>query len=383
MTGKRRQKSGLFDFGDIDPSLEQIEAVKQQIEKLDKKRVFLVGMLRALEAAAGVQSTTPPPKDSHVGATAEIANLGSLITLYKTNKDAGYLKARYRTRLNYDSLLKRINEVADKKLAGLKAQDIRDLYDQWMEGGKTATARGLVTMLRQLFSFGANVLGDGQCERLAGILHHMRFPMAKPRVARLSVQNVMEIIRIARDKGFWSIALAQAFQFECGLRQKDVIGEWVPYAEPGSRDTIDEEMGTKWLRGLQWSDIDQKTMMLRHRTSSKGKDIEVDLQRAPMVMEGLKKLGFRASGPIIVEETTGLPYRVHKFRRCWREIATAAGVPKGVFNMDTRAGTKGAIDAGASNGEKYAPRNHSPEHGDEPEKERPTESDLLSVGRIH
>jgi hypothetical protein len=33
--------------------------------------------------------------------------------------------------------------------------------------------------------------------------------------------------------GWHSIALAQAIQFDCALRQKDVIGEWVPESEPG------------------------------------------------------------------------------------------------------------------------------------------------------
>jgi hypothetical protein len=44
------------------------------------------------------------------------------------------------------------------------------------------------------------------------------------------------------------------------------------------------------------------------------------------------------SGPLIVDPQTGLPFEAWKYRRIWRELATAAGVPKEVWNMDTRAG---------------------------------------------
>ena len=39
------------------------------------------------------------------------------------------------------------------------------------------------------------------------------------------------------------------------LRQKDVIGEWVPRSEPGPSDIWNSD-GEKWLRGLRWQEID-------------------------------------------------------------------------------------------------------------------------------
>ena len=42
----------------------------------------------------------------------------------------------------------------------------------------------------------------------------------------------------AEHFGWYSIALAQALQFELLLSQKDVIGEWVPVTEPGKSDVI-------------------------------------------------------------------------------------------------------------------------------------------------
>src|SRR3954465_13441337 len=101
-----------------------------------------------------------------------------------------------------------------------------------------------------------------------------------------------EIRTVARNHfGWYSIALAQALQFELLLGQKDVIGEWVPVGEPGESDVVreeegHEEEGQKWLRGLRWSDID-KNLILRHRVGSSGRRIEVDLRTAPMVLEEL------------------------------------------------------------------------------------------------
>jgi hypothetical protein len=43
-------------------------------------------------------------------------------------------------------------------------------------------------------------------------------------------------------------------------------------------------------------------------------------------------------GPIVISELTGRPWKQNNFRDHWRRIATAAGVPKGVWNMDSRAG---------------------------------------------
>ena len=74
----------------------------------------------------------------------------------------------------------------------------------------------------------------------------------------------MLIIKKAHEESMSSVALAQAFQFDCQLRQKDVIGEWVPIDEAGVSDVIDGD--EKWLRGIRWEEIDL-SMVLRHRAS--------------------------------------------------------------------------------------------------------------------
>ena len=54
-------------------------------------------------------------------------------------------------------------------------------------------------------------------------------------------------------------------------------------------------------------------------------------------------------GPLIVNETTGLPYLATTYTALWRKVRTAAGLPSTLWNRDIRAGaiTEGG-EAGAS-----------------------------------
>jgi len=176
-------------------------------------------------------------------------------------------------------------------------------------------------------------------------MHKMKFPMGKPRNSILTADQVVALRTAAHKLEFHSVALAQAFQFELMLRQKDVIGEWVPMSEPGVSDIKDGN--EKWLRGLRWNEIDVN-LVLRHVTSKRNKEIEVDLHNAPMVIEELKRLVGLAPDEKLLREHLppsgaiirrgALPYLAINFRRDWRACARAAGIPDDVYNMDSRAG---------------------------------------------
>lgn len=289
----------------------------------------------------------------------------TLIDQFQTDEDSPYRKVRYRTRQNYDSILKRI--VADhggvslgrgfdadgNPTEPLKARRLLRWHEEWSKRGAT-TAHGIMTMLRMLLKFGAVFLEDDECKRLCPIIKGLPFTTGGARTERLTAEQATAVRAEAHCHGFHAMALAQAFQFECTLRQKDVIGEWVPQGEPGTSEVLRDE--DKWLRGIRWSSIDQN-MILRHVTSKRNKLVEVDLKLAPMVLhelalmignEDVRRELLPASGPVIVDEYTGLPYAVVRFRRKWRQIATAAGIPTTVCNMDSRAGAiSEATDSGA------------------------------------
>ena len=207
-------------------------------------------------------------------------------------------------------------------------------------------AHANIGMLRTLFGFGSSILENEECTRLKGVLSGMAFEMPKARSERLTAEHVNLIRAKAWEMGRPSIALAQALQFECMFRQKDIIGEWLPIREPGISDV--QQDGYKWLRGIRWEEIGPD-MVLTHVTSKRQKEIRVNLRNAPMVMEELARLGERPSkGPVIVCEADGFPWTAVLFRKWWRKLADAAGIPKTVRNMDSRAGAiSEATDAGA------------------------------------
>lgn len=262
--------------------------------------------------------------------------LTSLMLHYRTDPDSPFKKLRYHSKVYYETLMGLIErDHGAQQLAELKGRLFRRWHEAWAAGGKTAVAHGKIGMLRTLFSFGASIMEDPECIRLKAIMSELRFEMPKARTERLTAEQAIAIRAMAHKKGRPSVALAQAFQFELMLRQKDVIGEWVPMSEPGVSDTHRGKL--KWLRGIRWEEIDQN-MVLRHVTSKRQKLITVDLKNAPMVMEELALIERKASGPIIVNEADALPWKTVRFRLWWRSCADACGVDKKVRNMDSRAG---------------------------------------------
>jgi hypothetical protein len=261
-----------------------------------------------------------------------------LMRAYKSDPDSPYRAIRYHSRVHYDALMELISrEHGDKMLCELKPRTFLTWHKEWIKDGKIAVGHAKMGMLRTLFSFGVTLLEDDDCAKFSAALSKMRFAMPKPRNERLTAAQAIAIRAKAHEMGRPSIALAQAFQFELMLRQKDVIGEWVPIAEPGISAV--QADGLKWLRGIRWEEI-SGDLVLTHVTSKRQKEIQVSLRNAPMVMEELALIPEekRISGPVIVSEWDRLPWTGPEFRRWWRMVANACGVPKAVRNMDSRAG---------------------------------------------
>lgn len=279
--------------------------------------------------------------------------LADLITAYRADPSSTYRRLRYHVRVRHDQMLARVCEQHGTfALSDINARLVLAWHQEWMggeHGTKVAIAHAFVAQLRTLFSFGATLLEDPGCDRLSGVMHKLRFASPPPRTERLTAEQAIAVRKAAHELGLPSIAFAQALQFECILRQKDIIGELIPVEEPGIG--LAHKHGKKWMRGLLWSEIDEN-LILRHVTSKKQKLIEVDLRNAPMVIEELSFLCHvdpgPKSGPIIICEYSGRPFIAGEFRRKWRLAADRAGIPKSIFNMDSRAGAiTEATDAGA------------------------------------
>jgi hypothetical protein len=271
--------------------------------------------------------------------------LRALIRCFQTDVDSKYQKARFHTRVNYDCICRRLDKDHGKEpVVAIDARTLIQWHREWAASGKISMAHSLMVMIRMLMSFGATLLKDPACRETKTVLSDLSFEQGKSRHEILTAEHANAIRAEAHRRGMHSMALAQAIQFEGTLRQKDVIGEMVPLNEPGVSDVI---VGNKkWLRGIRWEEIDDN-LILRHITSKKLKEVVIDLKLAPMVMEELKLIPNLRTGPVIIHEKTQVPYIAHQFRWLWREIANAAGVPKAVKNMDSRAGAiTEATDAG-------------------------------------
>lgn len=280
-----------------------------------------------------------------------------LIEAYKTDKVSPYRKLRYRTRQNYNSLLQRVGKDRGAvRLTEIRHRVFLEWHADWSSDGQhIPMAHALIGMVRTLIGFGVVFLEDRECERLSGVLHKMKFEMGKGRDQHLTADQVDAVRVQAHKMGYPSMAQAQALQFDGTLRQKDIIGETVPQSEPGISDVM--WRGMKWLRGVRFNEIDEN-LVLRHVTSKRLKLVEIDLKLAPMLFEEfqvaycdlgepLTRAKLPATGPVIVNEDTGRPYLTHQFRRRWRIIARAAGIPDEVQNRDTRAGAiTEAIESG-------------------------------------
>lgn len=275
--------------------------------------------------------------------------VSTLIRCYQTDPDSNYRKGRYATRNYYDTLCSMVKrDIGGKRVSEIRARDLLRWHEQYAD--RVAMGHSLIGMLRTLATFGTTLLDDDGCRSLKALLHDMRFKMPRSRTERLTVAQVIAIRAKAHELGFPMIALAQALQFELTVRQKDIIGEWVPVEEPGPLTAI-VDGNEKWFRGLDWREVDQN-WMLRHVTSKRQKEIVVNLAKAQMVVEELGEMrrdSFPNSGPIVTDKRTQLPYHTQRFRKTWRMIADAAGIPDSIHNMDTRSGAiTEIIEAGAS-----------------------------------
>jgi hypothetical protein len=331
------------------PTISMLEAKALEKARLLEQAAALdreMAEIAKIEELAAKYNLDLVPKTPTI-ATLDIKTLGDLIQIYTGSER--YKNLTHASRVHYDTILGAIRaERGPELLARLGAEDFESWHAKWGESGKKTMAHSKIKLVRIVIGFGTEALRDRECERLIGVLSRLKFEAPKARSERLTKAQANDIRAMARRMERPSIALAQAFQMDVGLLQKDAIGEWVPFEEGGVSEYTSK--GTKWVRGIRWSEIDGD-VIFRHPGNGWQDDVEFDLRNAPSVLEELRLLwGFQIdkssreilpiSGAIIISEFDRLPWDAIEFRRWWRQVANACGIPKNVRNSDGRSRTK-------------------------------------------
>lgn len=328
------------------PSSVRIIAASEEgiISECNRLQAEMLEWIAQKEGAADYIASDPPLKE--------------LFRHYRTRKESPFHLVKWNTAKTYSQLLDTIEAAAgDVRLSRINLSFLRRLYDdaRWPEGrgaGKPehlTKAHKITSMLRRVFSFGVAAEIEG-CARVHGILSNTRFEAPGRRESAMTAEQVQAFIEAAKKAGRLSLAIGTALQFECGMRQKDVIGEWEPIPPEGA--TSNFQMNRRqWTNGLCWSHIGDDWKLTK-RTTKTGSVVSHDLTLAPMALELLKSVKtYDRWGPIILDESTGgeRPYANNRYQEEWRKVADAAGLPKELRNMDARAGAATEADeAGAA-----------------------------------
>lgn len=287
--------------------------------------------------------------------------LGSLSRRFQIDEESPVQGWKHNTRRSQLHVVGTIEKAfGARALGALHLGDFRRWYNAAKapkkEGGPERIDRAckIMKMIREMLRYGiAAELGQEQCIRLMTILEATEFKQPKRRRIRLELAHVEAFIPKAIEAGRPSLALGTAIQFETGMRQRDVIGEWlpVPAGEEPSGIVVRGARGKHWRRwanGLTWADLG-KDLVISKETTKTGALVSQDLKLLPLVLQVLALIpAERRVGPLIVDEAAGRPYAEFAYARDWRDIARLAGIPDVVWNSDARAGAiTEAEDAGA------------------------------------
>lgn len=263
---------------------------------------------------------------------------GSLIRVYRASDESGYKQLKYNSRDNYDYFLDMLTELYGRhQLAwftrkNMFAMHVRLKQPDHKGGERLPFAARAMGFVRIIMKFGIGL--DEGAKKALEILATMRFEGGADPRQFLTLAHVKAFIASAHTLGFPSMAIAQAIQYETALRQKDNIGEWWP--ERRGPNVVEV-----WGSGLIWGQHISPDFILAKPTSkSRFKKFAIaDLNLCELVMREFRKIDpVKMVGPVIVDESTGLPYKAASFRARWRTIARRAGIPEDHCNCHSRAG---------------------------------------------
>jgi hypothetical protein len=283
--------------------------------------------------------------------------LKSLFDVWQEAPESPWHGLRANTQRSYEysiSVLERYKFTA-RRIDRLNGKDLRRWHGVIMrppgyDGSpkKRAADMAVRELMRAVLAYGME-LGLPECGALMAVLTVMRFkaptltkderiekqklPMAyehAEKIVELGLKKSAE----TGEKKWRSIAIGVAAQFEFTLRQIDVIGSWEAVKRFAPRDTI--VAGKKWWRhGLRFEDIGP---VLKLATSKNDTDVIFEPGEYPLFQRAFEAIPeAERSGPLCVTNDN-LPFFSRYYADLFRQLATEAGVPEGIWNARARHG---------------------------------------------
>jgi len=266
--------------------------------------------------------------------------------LYQCHQHSRFHKVKHNTRKSYTDSLKIIEATVGRRLIrNVTVLDVQHWYDEWrkpaVEDGheRVDRAHDAVCMVRTVLRFCA-ALRYPECKVLADELKLVQFERGGARQEEMTFAHAGAFIRKALEMGQRGVipadrakcmAIGVAAQFELLLRQKDIIGDW-----GGAR-------GEKWVGYFTWENIPGWRWRMKTSKSKYRHAAEFDLTSNSLLFPLLEAVPHDERIGAIVKGEHGLPVRERSYRKWFRQIARAAGIPDAVWSMDSRAG--GATEA--------------------------------------
>lgn len=281
---------------------------------------------------------------------------GAALDVWLTDPESDFHKVKPGTRhpyLVYAAKLKR--HIGPVSINSADGRDAKRWFNLWSAKGKHVPAgRMVLTVLKAALTFGV-ISRNADCIAFKAILSEMEFPGNKPRDVAPTAQQVQAAIGAAHAAGAPRRALAYALQYETQARQWDITGQWFPMSDP--RPSTVTDRGQKWF-GPHWHQVDDNLILRTIHSKTEGwTDARgvYDLAACPMVKAEIERIPLeQRTGPLIVNERTGLPYRYDAFKDGWKADFKAAGLPASFWGRDLRAGGNTEASKGGANKEDRA-----------------------------
>jgi hypothetical protein len=286
---------------------------------------------------------------------------GTVLTacqLYQRHPYSPFHGVSHKTRKSaYLPSLKIIEATVGKRLIrNVTVIDVRHWYAEWRKPAvqdgleRIDRAHDAVAMFRTVIRFLA-AMRHPECRLLADELSKVQFEKGGAREEEMTYVQAAAFAKAAldleqreilpADRGLY-MAIGIAAQFDLALRQKDVIGGYAP-ASPAPKLPIGAttlHLGDEiWAGFFTWENIPGWRWRMRTSKSKYRSPMDFDLSLYDrLLFPLLERVPHEDRIGAIVKGENGLPVRERSYRRWYRQIARAAGIPDEVWCMDTRAG---------------------------------------------